>query len=679
MRLLRRVPMVQDRRSLPFQRWRLALAVHAAVVLVVAWTPLDAGGPRSSLGGRAWEAVQEDPSRHLDAFDLVFPPPTDPAADAAPAGDSSRVEDWVVRIIYFKPTDREPWPRLDEELDRAMRLFEIWLDNEMVRHGYAGRELRFEKHPDGRLMVHHFPGAYDTAHYQNAEFPWSEIEAELDANPDFSDLSREAQVVIPHVHFDHPDGTLEHLLWPITAPPSLAFNKGGGRARFDTSWILPAEQYLFDDTTPETRPSRWTSDDCAPSRDTGITVGSLASLNLGAWLHEMLHALGVMHERREADFSVMSGGATRFARSVSPHGPAPGVKIMDCHAKRLSRSPFFDPMPPLSDTTGPTVTILEPSFFQNFMHGQPIHVRARIQDADSGVGYVEFVGSGGGSTEHCVEPGGALDVTLEYDIRGQNPGQQYIYVRAIDEQGNTGPASEGSVLINVLATPSGPDLIPYGVCHDPPHPTPGTTVRVVGGIANIGDAAAVGQPLISWDRDVAGLPGGGAGDLEVEASSPIDANTLQFVELGTYTYGGGREFSAIRVDRFNDVSEIDEGGNGAWPLLFGAWPACHGGDPISGLAVSKSAVGDELQLSWTPTADPCHAAYRVFESETSVPANDAGQFPSDPDFRDISIDDLDGDRANTSFEIAMPSGNRFFLVTSEGQTGHSGIVEHYGE
>jgi hypothetical protein len=331
---------------------------------------------------------------------------------------------------------------------------------------------------------------------------------------------------------------------------------------------------------------------------------------------------------------------------------------------------------PSDDTSGPRVTLLEPAPGATFPRGEPVTMRAEVTDEGSGVGYVEFL-DGATDIEACFQPGGVPNVTVEHEIHGLEPGTHRLEVQALDAEGNAGFFSKRNVTITVHDLPTGVDLTPYGICRMPNDPAFGQTVAVVAATRNIGSEQAPAGALATWDRDEPSLPAGGPGDLEASAPEVPPEATVH-VELGTYVYNGGQELSALRIDRLETVAELDET-NGQWPLTFGEWPHCHGGDPVRNLHVSKSSADDELILSWSPTSDPCHAAYRVFESTTAGPSEGEGQFPVDPDFRDISFDDLDDDPANAELRIPMPSGERFYLVVSEAGTRHSGEVEHYGE
>jgi len=110
--------------------------------------------------------------------------------------------------------------------------------------------------------------------------------------------------------------------------------------------------------------------------------------------------------------------------------------------------------------------------------------------------------------------------------------------------------------------------------------------------------------------------------------------------------------------------------------------ACAPGAPIAGLAIDAAG-----HLSWTPSADACHAAagigYRVYRATSARPlVLPAVLFPQDTAFSDRSVLDADGSLLDAGFtdpESPASGGIFYYLVTDVGTNGARGPVEHYGQ
>ena len=98
------------------------------------------------------------------------------AQDASP--------EYVVRIIYFIPNDREPDPKIDVKLDTLMKDAQQFYADQMEAHGFARKTFRFEADENGNAVVHHVNGKFNDAYYQNpstgSSIVWQEIVEQFD-------------------------------------------------------------------------------------------------------------------------------------------------------------------------------------------------------------------------------------------------------------------------------------------------------------------------------------------------------------------------------------------------------------------------------------------------------------------------------------------------------------------
>ncbi len=90
--------------------------------------------------------------------------------------------EYVVRVIYFIPNDREPDPTMDEKLDTLIKDIQKFYADQMEAHGFDRKTFRFEADDAGDVIVHQVNGNFNDAYYQNpatgSGIVWREV-AEL--------------------------------------------------------------------------------------------------------------------------------------------------------------------------------------------------------------------------------------------------------------------------------------------------------------------------------------------------------------------------------------------------------------------------------------------------------------------------------------------------------------------
>ncbi len=73
--------------------------------------------------------------------------------------------EYVVRVVYFVPKDREPDPNMDTKLDTMIKDVRKFYADEMERHGFGKKTFKFESKKNGNVKVHHVKGKYNDADY----------------------------------------------------------------------------------------------------------------------------------------------------------------------------------------------------------------------------------------------------------------------------------------------------------------------------------------------------------------------------------------------------------------------------------------------------------------------------------------------------------------------------------
>ena len=92
--------------------------------------------------------------------------------------------EYVVRVIYFLPNDREPDPNMDEKLDTLMKDAQQFYADQMEVHGFKRKTFRFEADDASNVIVHHVNGKFNDAYYLRPSIglgtAWAEIEEQFD-------------------------------------------------------------------------------------------------------------------------------------------------------------------------------------------------------------------------------------------------------------------------------------------------------------------------------------------------------------------------------------------------------------------------------------------------------------------------------------------------------------------
>ena len=93
---------------------------------------------------------------------------------------------FVVRIIYFIPNDREPRQNMDTQLVGLIQLAQERFADLMENQGFSRKTFRVESDSAGKVVVHHVRGQFNDAYYQNPAsgswIVWEEIEEQFDTS-----------------------------------------------------------------------------------------------------------------------------------------------------------------------------------------------------------------------------------------------------------------------------------------------------------------------------------------------------------------------------------------------------------------------------------------------------------------------------------------------------------------
>ena len=74
--------------------------------------------------------------------------------------------DYIVKLFYFLPNDREPRQDIDAKIDKMLKQVQKFYADQMENYGYDRKTFRFETDADGNAVVHHIVGKKDDAQYR---------------------------------------------------------------------------------------------------------------------------------------------------------------------------------------------------------------------------------------------------------------------------------------------------------------------------------------------------------------------------------------------------------------------------------------------------------------------------------------------------------------------------------
>ena len=84
----------------------------------------------------------------------------------------------IVRLIYFRPSDRATHPDIDAKVDTLIQDVQRFFADQMETHGFSRKTFLYETHANGKAVVHHVTGRYTDAYYTGFAFGsgmWGEI------------------------------------------------------------------------------------------------------------------------------------------------------------------------------------------------------------------------------------------------------------------------------------------------------------------------------------------------------------------------------------------------------------------------------------------------------------------------------------------------------------------------
>ena len=298
-----------------------------------------------------------------------------------------RVQQEMVRIIYFRPNDRSTRPERVAALRELIKETRGFFADEMQRHGYGRKTFNVETNASGAPLIHHFDGKFKDAYYHKntPDKVWEEITERFD--------------VAAHVYLCVIDISIEGI--------------GTG-----DSVVCGDGSVVMRDRDPG-------QDIIIPASGPCLDEGGYALV-----AHELGHAFGLAHDFRD-DAHVMSYGARPNALS-------------SCAAEWLDVSPFLntDPNPAniaLQFETETTAKMLPPIE----VPPNGVRIRFEIKDPD-GLHQAQLyipttdkdpVEGSGFKLHSCKSLSGEVS-TLEFITTELPKEDMFVRLRVMDVRGN---------------------------------------------------------------------------------------------------------------------------------------------------------------------------------------------------------------------------------------------------
>lgn len=96
------------------------------------------------------------------------------------AQETETQHDYIVKLFYFRPNDREVQPDIYTRIDGIIKKSQQFYANEMERQGFGRKTFRFETNQSGNAVVHHIMGKHGHESYaKNPAKAFREIDKSL--------------------------------------------------------------------------------------------------------------------------------------------------------------------------------------------------------------------------------------------------------------------------------------------------------------------------------------------------------------------------------------------------------------------------------------------------------------------------------------------------------------------
>ena len=241
-----------------------------------------------------------------------------------------------LRLVYFTPADREPYPDHRGRVTRIMKDIQEFYRVQMDRNGWGPRTFSLQEDTGGQVLLHEVRGAQPADYYTFHR--GHELRAEVGRALRAQGIPIDEETIVIFMAVlnfeEQPDGRIR-ISGDCPYYGSGSFL--GGTGWFNDDPGMDAAR--FRDATP-----------VMIYKNADIPRGRLNSVLIGGIAHELGHALGMPHiKETEADrragrgTALMGSGNYTYREELRNEGP--GSFLTAAEAAMLAHHPLFDPQP----------------------------------------------------------------------------------------------------------------------------------------------------------------------------------------------------------------------------------------------------------------------------------------------------------------------------------------------
>jgi len=230
-----------------------------------------------------------------------------------------------LHIIYFTPMDREPAKDWQPRVQRVMEHIRDFYAREMDRLGFGKRTIALDYDKD-KLVIHSVKGARPVAAYDKKS--GSAIREEAKPVLAKKGIQIDRETILIFCNLTTLDGQSIRHDSPYYA---------GGSARSGTGWLCDSP--LLDPLALAKKTPIYLDGQYGK-----VSLGRYNTIFIGGTAHELGHALGLPHNRENADArargtSLMGSGNHTYGRELRGEGKGAFLPIVD--GLRLASHPMF--------------------------------------------------------------------------------------------------------------------------------------------------------------------------------------------------------------------------------------------------------------------------------------------------------------------------------------------------
>jgi hypothetical protein len=305
----------------------------------------------------------------VEPANVAEAPQRDPPAGPVSLPAAPPVGAAQIRLAYFVPRDRKPVGEYERKIRNIVSIVAEFYRQDLRAKGYKTEGLQFETGKGAEPLIHLVKGDREATYYNNAprydaNVQWTRLVPEIRAK--VGDPERQVIVVFTETC---DEGPAEHL-WPGVIARGAYNSAEGGLAIYSAHLLrdelcaanVEAQKQLMFDTTPLRGRKAWGHKMDSPR-------GEFVEDGMGAVIHELGHALGLPHDRRDDARDVMGNGFRNlrwnFAEQLrKPAQSAKRATFSEENARLLMSSRSLAHDLQLTDTQPAKVEVSAPAMHQ---------------------------------------------------------------------------------------------------------------------------------------------------------------------------------------------------------------------------------------------------------------------------------------------------------------------------